>query len=180
MTDRLVFLGYVVSFEGIHVDEDKVKAIREWPTPKTVGDVRSFHGLATFYQRFIRNFSSIVAPITGCLKKGKFHWGDEAEISFALIKKRLSTAPVLALSSFEKLFEVECDVCGVGVGVVLSQKNRLVAFFSEKLSDVRRKWSTYDQEFYDVVQALKHWEHYLVQKEFILYTDHQALKLINS
>ena len=101
-------------------------------------------------------------------------------MSFALIKESLWTAPVLALSSFEKLFEVECDACGVGVGVILSQEKRPVAFFSEKLSDARRKWSAYDQEFYVVVRALKHWEHYLVQKEFILYTDHQGLKFINS
>ena len=73
MTNSLLFLGYVVSSEGIKVDEEKVKAIREWPTPKNVSDVRRFHGLATFNRRFIKHFSSIVSLITKCLKKGRFH-----------------------------------------------------------------------------------------------------------
>ena len=180
LTDKLLFLGYVVSADGIHVDEDKVRAVREWPTPKTVSDMRSFHGLATFYRRFVRDFSSIVAPITECLKRGRFSWGKEAGQSFALIKEKLSTTTVLAVPNFEKVFQVECDASVVGIGIVLSQDNRPVAFFSEKVCEAQSKWSAYALEFFAVVRTLKHWEHYLIQRKFVLYTDHQALKHINS
>ena len=96
------------------------------------------------------------------------------------MKEKLCTTPVLALSKFEKLFEVDYDASGVGIGAVLSQEKRPVAFFSEKLSDVRQKWSTYDKEFYSIVHALKTWEHYLVGCEFVLYSDCDALKHLNS
>ena len=75
---------------------------------------------------------------------------------------------------------MECDASVVGIGVVLSQDNGPVAFFSEKVCEARSKWSAYELEFFAIVQTLKHWEHYLIQREFVLYTDHQALKHINS
>jgi len=128
----------------------------------------------------VRDFSRIVAPITECMKKGKFHWGEEAEQSFTLIKDKLSSALVLALLDFDKLFQVECDASIVGIGAVLSQDGRPIAFYSEKLSEARRKWSTYELELYAVFRALKVWEHYLMQREFVLFSDHQALKFLNS
>ena len=100
------------------------------------------------------------------------------KLKASFIKCKLTSAPVLALPSFSKAFEVEYDASGVGIGAILSQEKRLVAFCREKLNDPKRKYSTYDKEFYTIVRALEHWRHYLVGGVFILYSDHKALKFI--
>jgi hypothetical protein len=89
--DKLVFIGFVVSKRGIELDEEKVKAIQEWPTPTTISQVRSFHGLASFYRRFVRDFSNLVAPLTEVIKKNvPFKWGKEQENAFNLLKEKLT------------------------------------------------------------------------------------------
>jgi hypothetical protein len=175
--ERVVFLGYVISTKGIEVDEEKVKAIKEWPTPRSITEVRSFHGLASFYRRFVKDFSTIAAPLTEVIKKNVgFHWGDNQENAFATIKERLCSAPVLALPDFNKAFEIECDASGLGIGAVLMQDRRPIAFFSEKLSGASLKYPTYDKELYALVRALETWQHYLWTREFVIHTDHESLK----
>jgi hypothetical protein len=176
----IVFLGFIVSAQGISVDPSKVRAVTDWPSPSNVHEVLSFHGLASFYRRFIKNFSSITAPITECTKNGPFQWTPVAQRAFDTVKKKLTEAPVLRLPNFEHPFEVACDASHVGIGGVLSQQGHPIAFYSEKLNDTRRRYSTYDLEFYALVQSLKHWRHYLIHREFVLYTDHDSLRHINA
>ena len=126
--------------------------------------------MATFYQKIIQNFSSIVACITYCTKGTIFKWTNEAEESFKFLKKKVIEEPILDLPNFDKVFEVDCDSSHVSIAVVLSQAGKPIGFFNKKLNYVRKNYSTYNVDFYAIVQALQHWRHYLVPKEFLLFT----------
>eukprot|EP00253_Pinus_taeda_P031052 PITA_31052 len=177
---ELIYLGFVIAENELKMDPEKVVAIVSWPSPKNLFDVRSFHGLASFYRKFIRNFSEICAPMLDTIKKVNqpFHWTEAAENNFQILKKKIIERPVLRLPDFNKLFQVRCDASGTAIGAVLSQEDRPVAYFSEKLNESRQKYSTYDKEFYAIVQALKHWRHYLLGNEFVLFSDNSALQYI--
>ena len=145
--DRVIFLGYVISANGLEVNMEKVKAIKEWPTPKSVSEIRSFHGLASFYRRFIKDFSTLAAPLNELVKKNvAFVWGDAQEHAFNVLKDKLCNAPLLALPNFDLAFEIECDASGIGIGAVLMQNQRPISYFSEKLSGAPLKYPTYDKE----------------------------------
>jgi hypothetical protein len=177
--DKVIFLGYVVSTHGVEVDSSKIEAIQNWPTPMNVSQVRSFHGLAGFYRRFVKDFSTIAAPLNELTKKGvPFVWGAAQDHAFDELKRLLTSAPLLALPDFSKQFEVECDASGIGIGGVLMQEGRPVAYFSEKLSGARLNYPVYDKELYALVRVLEVWQHYLWPKEFIIHSDHEALKYL--
>jgi len=174
-----VFLGFVVNKNRVHVDPEKIKAIQEWPTPQNVGDVKSFHGLASFYRRFVPNFSSQASPLNELVKKDTpFCWTEKHEQAFKRLKAQLTNAPILALPNYAKPYELECDASGVGIGAMLLQGGHPIAYFSEKLHGATLNYPTYDKELYALVRALKTWEHYLVSKEFVIHTDHESLKYL--
>jgi hypothetical protein len=162
------------------MDLEKVNAIKNCPSPKNIFEVRSFHGLASFYRKFIRNFSGISTPMMDTVKKRHkyFHWTEEAEKIFNLLKKRITEHSILVLPDFSKTFQVKCDASGYAIGAVLSQDDRPIAYFSEKLNEAKVKYSMYDKEFYAFIQELKKWRHYLVPKEFVLYSDNHALQFV--
>jgi hypothetical protein len=154
----------VISSNELKMDLEKVKEIKEWSSPRSMFEVRSFHGLASFYRKFIRDFSGMYAPMMDTVKKRhkSFKWTEEAERRFNILKEKITERPIMVLPNFRKTFQVRCDASGVAIGAVLSQDNRLVAYFSEKLNETKRKYSTYDKEVFSIIQALKKWRHYLV------------------
>jgi hypothetical protein len=180
-THRVSFLRYVVTPQGIEVDEKKIEGIESWPLPQTITQVRSFLSLAGFYHRFIKDFSTIAAQLHELMKKGMvFHWGKAQEESSATLKDKLTHAPLLQLPNFGKTFELACVASGVGIGGVLMQDGKPVAYFSEKLHGPVLNYSTYGKKLYAPVRLLETRHHYFWPKEFIIHSDHELLKYLHS
>jgi hypothetical protein len=178
-TNRVTFLGYIVTPQGIEVDEVKIEAIKSWPIPATLTQLRSFLGLARFYRHFVRDFSTIAVPLNDLMKKGvPFYWCATQEHSFNTLIDKLTHAPLLQLPDFAKTFELECDASGIGIGGVLLQEGKLIDYFSENLSGPLLNYSTYDKELYALVRVLETWQHYLWPKEFVIHSDDESLKHI--
>ena len=153
MKEEIAYLGFMISADGLKMDPQKVKAILERPTPKNVGEVRSFHGLASFYRKFIKNFTAVCNAMTKTMREDKkeFKWTHGDDKSFETLKQKVAELPILAFPDFNKVFQVECDASGNAIGAILNQEGKHVTFFSEKLNDAKRKYSMYDQESYAIV-----------------------------
>jgi hypothetical protein len=150
------FLSHVISSEGISVDPSKVREVLDWKPLRTVHQVRSFLGLAGYYHRFILNFSKIVKPITDLLKKDeKFVWNAKHDEAFQTLKKLLTTSPVLAQPDITKSFDVYCDASGTGLGGVLMQDSRIIAYSSRQLCPHEEHYPTHDLELAAVVHAMR-------------------------
>ena len=139
MQEEIVYLEFVISADGLKMDPQKVKEILEWPTPENVGEVRSFHGLASFYRKFIRNFSSICNAMTETMRgdKKELKWTHGADNSFETLKQKVVKLPILALPDFNKVFQVECDASGSAIGAVLSQEENLFLSLVKSLMMLR-------------------------------------------
>ncbi|GJP82930.1 hypothetical protein CLOP_g13152 [Closterium sp. NIES-67] len=170
---ELEYLGHIVGNDGLKVDPKKVSAVQQWPVPQDVGQVRSFLGLANYFRRFLDNYSSVVAPLTALTRKrSAWQWTDQCQKAFDEVKTMLTNAPVLALPDPSKPYEVVTDASTVGIGAVLLQEGRPVAFESRKLSPAEQRYTTSEQELLAVVHALRTWHCYLEGVDFVVTTDH--------
>ena len=176
---EVTFLGHVISAEGVYVDPQKVEAVLNWERPTNVTEIRSFLGLAGYYRRFVEGFSKIATPLTRLTRKGvKFNWSHECEQSFQELKRRLTTAPILTLPSGVEGFEIYSDASKQGLGCVLMQNGRVIAYASRQLKKHEQNYPVHDLELAAVVFALKIWRHYLYGVTCRIYTDHKSLKYL--
>ena len=173
------FLGHVVSASGVSVDPEKVEAVMSWERPKSVFEIRSFLVLAGYYRRFIEDFSRLAASMTRLTRKEvKFEWDDRCEEAFQELKRILTSAPILIVSDRGQGYTVYCDASRAGLGCVLMQSGRVVAYGSRQLKNHEQNYPTHDMELAAIVFALKIWRHYLYGEEFEVYSDHKSLKYI--
>ena len=176
---RVGFLGHVVFADGIYVDPHKVEAVANWEQPTTVTEVWSFLELAGYYRRFIEGISKIAGPLHGLTRKGvKFEWTSRCEGSFQTLNESLTSALVLTLAEGNEGFEVYSDASYQGLGCVLMQHKRVVAYSSRQLKKHELNYPTHDLELAAVIFALKTWRHYLYGATCQIFTDHKSLKYL--
>ncbi|GJY63133.1 putative reverse transcriptase domain-containing protein [Tanacetum coccineum] len=176
---KVQFLGHVINSQGIHVDPAKIKSIKDWASPKTPTKIRQFLSRSSYYRRFIEGFLKISKSMTKLnQKKVKFIWGDKEEAVFYLIKQSLCSAPMLALLEGSEDFFVYYDASIKVLGVVLMQRENVIAYTSRQLKIHEKNYTTHDLELGAVVFALKIWRHYLYGTKCTMFTDHKSLQHI--
>ncbi|GJZ87091.1 reverse transcriptase domain-containing protein, partial [Tanacetum coccineum] len=155
------FLGHLIDSQGLHVDPAKIEAVKNWASPTTPTEIRQFLGLVGYYRRFIEGT-----------------WGEDQESAFQLLKQKLCEAPILALPKGNDDFVVYCDASHQGLGAVLMQREKVIAYASRQLKPHEEKYTTRDLELRAVLFALKIWRHYLYSTKYIVFTDHKSLQHI--
>ena len=171
------YLGHVLSGKGVAMDIQKVLAVKDWPQPTNIKQLRRLLGLTGYYRKFIKNYATIAAPLTDLLKKDSFKWSATATKAFDLLKSALTSALVLTIPNFKEPFILETDAFGMGIGAVLCQGHHSIAYFS-KLSARMQCQSAYIREFYAIIEAIAKFWHYLLSHKFIMRTDQQSLKVL--
>ena len=186
-SSEVLYLGYVVSREGISADVQKVEAVRSFPRPTNLTSLRSFLGLASYYRRFIPNFSTVASPLYALTRKdAEFFWGQSEQVAFDHLKQILIDAPVLAFPNFDQEFILETDASGVGLGAILAQKQpdgtvQPIAYGSRTLQQQEKKYGATELEALGVVWAVKHFRHYIYGHHCHVFTNHEPLRsLLNT
>ncbi|CAA0834237.1 Uncharacterized mitochondrial protein AtMg00860, partial [Striga hermonthica] len=198
--EMVEYLGHFITYEGVKVDPRKIEAMVDWPKPtsltqlqgflglmgyyrKFVKDygrcltqLQGFLGLTSYYRKFVKDYETIAKPLTEMTKKGGFTWNKASEEAFEKLKGAMTTRPVLAMPRFDVLFEVHTDVSDIGIGAVLVQEGRPLAYLSKALGTTRLGLSVYVKEMLAVVEAVRCWRPYLLGRRFLIVTDQQPLK----
>ncbi|KAL5498599.1 hypothetical protein ACEPAH_1953 [Sanghuangporus vaninii] len=184
--DTVKYLGHIIGNGEVKMDPKKVAAVQEWPVPRNVRELQQFLGLGNWLRRFVKDYSSVVKPLTSLTGKVEWKWGKEEQDAFEELKRRLSSPPVLAIPNAEDPFRVEADASDFATGGVLLQKQegrwKVIAYRSSTFLEAERNYEIYDKEMLAIVQALKEWRQYLqgASKPFEVWTDHANLTYFRS
>jgi hypothetical protein len=158
---QIDYLAQVISREGVSTDPSKTADMLKWPTPANVTELRGFLGLTSYYRRFVQHYGLIAKPLTTLLKKDQFVWSTVAEQAFLQLKKAMTETPVLAQPDFTHPFAIDTDACATGIGAVLMQQERAIAFLSKALGPKHQDVSIYEKEFLALIMAVEKWRPYL-------------------
>ncbi len=171
----LKFLGHIVSARGVQLDPDKVAVVQEWPVPRTATQVRQFLGLTNYFRKFIQGYGSLAKPLTLLTGGKQWQWGPEQQVAFDGLKVALTSAPTLASPDMARPFTVITDASDIGIGAVLMQNEHPCAYMSKAFTDSEKNWTVTDRELFAVITALREWRCYLIDKPFLVVTDHNPL-----
>ena len=152
--------------------------MQEWPTPKTLKELRGFLGLTGYYRQIIHRYAQLATPLTDQLKKDNFRWNDMATTAFEQLKSVMLATLILAIPNFSIPFVVEADASRKGLGVVLSQNKHPIAYFSKALGVRGEAKSIYKKELMTIVLAVQKWRHYLIGRHFVVWIDQPSLRFI--
>lgn len=180
LSKKIVYLGHIINKDGISPDPAKISAVKNFPTPKNPREIKSFLGLAGYYHRFIENFAKIAKPMTGLLRKDQpFNWTQNCEEGFEILKKSLTSTPLLSYPDFNKPFIVTTDASNFAVGAILSQGtiplDKPICYASRTLNRAESRYSTIEKELLAVVYALALFRPYIYGRKITIVTDHKPL-----
>lgn len=174
--ESVAYLGHIVSKGGIEADPSKIEAMENWPMPQNIKQLHGFLRLTRYYRRFVQHYAAIATPLTDLLGTNAFNWSPQADVAFQNLKRAMASTPVLYLPDFSLEFVVETDASNIGVGAVLMQQERPIAFYSRKFSPRMQSASTYTKELHAITEAVHKWRQYLLGRFFIARTDHKSIR----